>query len=132
MPSEDRLTAYAELAVRVGANVAASQNVNVIAMIEHAPLARALTRAAYDAGARHVTVLYVDKHVQHAHIERAPEESLGWTPAWAISRVEGSAQATAPSSRSRATRRRSSSKTSIRDVSVDRARKSWPRPTCAS
>jgi len=88
MPSEDRLTAYAELAVRVGANVAASQNVNVIAMIEHAPLARALTRAAYDAGARHVAVLYVDKHVQHAHIERAPEESLGWTPAWAISRVE--------------------------------------------
>ncbi len=88
MPSEERLTAYAELAVRVGANVASGQNVNVIAMIEHAPLARALTRAAYDAGARHVAVLYVDKQVQHTHIERAPEESLGWTPAWAVSRVE--------------------------------------------
>ncbi|MBA3331930.1 MAG: aminopeptidase [Actinobacteria bacterium] len=88
MPSEDRLTAYAELAVRVGANVAAGQNVNVTAMIEHAPLARALTRAAYDAGARHVTVHYGDKHVQRAHIERAPEESLDWTPPWAIARIE--------------------------------------------
>ena len=47
---------YAELAVRVGANVQKGQTVFVTTQIEHAPLARAITRAAYGAGARYVDV----------------------------------------------------------------------------
>ena len=43
---ETRLDRYAELAVRVGATVAEGQLVFVSAQIEHAPLARALARAA--------------------------------------------------------------------------------------
>ena len=51
-----RLERYAELAVRVGANVQEGQLVTVGGLIEHAPLARALARAAYEAGARYVEV----------------------------------------------------------------------------
>ena len=47
--AKNRLERYAELAVRVGANVEEGQTVFINAQIEHAPLARALTRAAYAA-----------------------------------------------------------------------------------
>jgi aminopeptidase len=43
---EQRLKRYAELAVRVGANVQPGQLVDVIANVEHAPVARAVTSAA--------------------------------------------------------------------------------------
>src|SRR5436189_6424130 len=79
---QDRLQRYAELAVRVGANVEEGQNVFINAQLEHAPLARALTRAAYAAGARYVDVRYVDQHVRHAMIELGPDEALSHTPEW--------------------------------------------------
>jgi aminopeptidase len=88
MAAEQRLTAYAELAVRVGANVARGQEVQVEAMVEHAPFARAVARAAYAAGARHVDVHYRDKRVTEAQIELAPEDALGWSPPWLIQRIE--------------------------------------------
>lgn len=81
-----RLERYAELAVRVGANVAEGQFVAINAAIEHAPLVRALVRAAYDAAARWIEVRYVDAHVVRAHVERAPENSLSWTPPFALER----------------------------------------------
>ena len=40
----DRLAAYAELIVRVGANVQPGQQVFVVGLVEHAPLVRAVTR----------------------------------------------------------------------------------------
>jgi len=58
--SEERLRRYADLAVRVGANVQEGQDVAVEAYVEHAPLARAIAKAAYDAGARFVEVFYND------------------------------------------------------------------------
>jgi aminopeptidase len=88
MTPDERLTAYAELAVRVGANVAPGQDVHVDAMVEHAPFVRAVARAAYDAGARFVDVHYRDKRVTEAQIERGPEEALGWSPPWLIKRAE--------------------------------------------
>jgi len=78
---------YAELAVRVGANVQPGQLVEVIGRVEHAPVARAVTRAAYAAGARYVDVLYTDQHVRRSLIERAPDEILSWTPPWLLSRA---------------------------------------------
>ena len=49
---DERLERYAELGVRVGANVAEGQLVFVVARdVTHAPLIRALARAAYRAGA---------------------------------------------------------------------------------
>ena len=79
---EERLARYAELAVRVGANVQEGQTVVVLTQIEHAPLARAITRAAYGAGAKYVEVEYRDQHVRKAMIELGPDEALAYTPEW--------------------------------------------------
>jgi aminopeptidase len=79
---DERLEAYADLAVRVGANVQVGQTVFLTTQIEHAPLARALTRAAYRAGARYVDVRYRDDHVRHAMIELGPDEALTHSPEW--------------------------------------------------
>jgi aminopeptidase len=81
-----RLERYAELAVRVGANVEEGQIVAVGGLVEHASLVRAVTRAAYEAGARYVEAAYRDQHVRKAMIELGPEETLTWTPPWLLDR----------------------------------------------
>jgi aminopeptidase len=81
-PVTERLERYAELAIRVGANVKQGQTVFVTAILPHAPLVRALARAAYAAGARYVDVLYLDQHVRRAMIELGPDEALEHTPGW--------------------------------------------------
>ena len=83
MDGQAATQALARLAVRVGANVAPDQDVLVIAMdVEHAPLARAVAEAAYEAGARYVSVLYWDQHVKRARLRHAPGDSLGFVPDW--------------------------------------------------
>ena len=84
---DERLSRYAELAVRVGANVQPGQLVEVIGRVEHAPVARAVTRAAYQAGARYVDVYYSDQHLRRALIEYAAEDVLSWTPPWLLERA---------------------------------------------
>jgi aminopeptidase len=82
MSADERLARYADLAVRVGANVQEGQTVFVLTQVEHAPLARALTQAAYKAGARYVDVSYRDPHVRKAMIELGSDETLTYTPDW--------------------------------------------------
>ena len=82
-----RLARYAELAVRVGANVQPGQLVEVLARVEHAPVARAVTRAAYEAGARYVDVYYSDQHLRRALIEYGADDILSWTPPWLLERA---------------------------------------------
>jgi aminopeptidase len=78
----DRVERYAELAVRVGANVQPGQEVFVNGLIEHAELVRALTRPAYKAGASYVNAVYSDQHVRRAMIELGPDEALTYSPEW--------------------------------------------------
>jgi aminopeptidase len=80
----DRLERYAELAVRVGANVQPGQEVYVHPFVEHAELGRALARQAYEAGASYVHVLYRDEHVRKARIELGPDSALTYSPPWEI------------------------------------------------
>ena len=94
---DERLERYAELAVRVGANVAPGQIVSVGGLLAHAPLARALTRAAYAAAARYVDVEYFDTHVRKAFVEGAPDESLDWSPPWRLARLQAMGDAKAAS-----------------------------------
>jgi aminopeptidase len=82
LSSDERLARYAELTVRVGANVQKGQSVFVVSQIDHAPLARAITRAAYEAGATYVDVNYRDQHVRKAMIELGPDEALTYAPDW--------------------------------------------------
>ena len=79
---DERLEKYADLAVRVGANVQKGQTLFINTIVEHAPLARALTRAGYRAGARYVDVRYRDDHVRRATIELGPDEALTHSPEW--------------------------------------------------
>lgn len=85
-PSE-LLDSYARLTVRVGANVQPGQLVLVNAHAEHLPLARAVAREAYAAGARYVDVLYTDQHVKRALIEHGSDEALSWSPPWLVERL---------------------------------------------
>jgi aminopeptidase len=85
---EDRLAPYAELAVRVGVNLQPGQRLAINALVEHAPLVRAVAREAYAAGASFVDALYSDQHVRRSHIEHADAAHLGWTPPWLVQRLE--------------------------------------------
>ena len=88
MTPDERLERYARLAVEVGSNVGEGQVVWVIALLEHAPLARAVARVAYENGASYVDVDYADQHVRRARIELAGEDTLGWTPPWSLAKVD--------------------------------------------
>ncbi|HZT93982.1 MAG TPA: aminopeptidase [Gaiellaceae bacterium] len=79
---DERLERYAELAVRVGANVQPGQQVFVRGLVEHHELVRALTRQSYRAGASYVNVTYEDQHVKRAMIELGPDEALTYSPEW--------------------------------------------------
>jgi aminopeptidase len=78
----DVVARYAELAVRVGANVQPGQKLFLLGEPEHAPLLRALAEAGWQAGAGDVEYLYLDEHVRRLHAIHAPEELLDRTPAW--------------------------------------------------
>jgi aminopeptidase len=88
MPANDRLSRYADLAVRVGLNLGAGQDLHVNCYVEHAALARAVADAAYRAGARRVDVFYGDQFVTRALIEHAEDDLLEWSPPWALARME--------------------------------------------
>ena len=88
MPNDDLLQKYAELVVRVGANVGEGQDVQIHAYVEHAPFARALTRAAYEAGARYVAVRYADQFVKRELIVHGSDDVLEWTPPWQLEQLE--------------------------------------------
>lgn len=64
------------------------QDVFVSANVEHAPLAQAITREAYAAGAHYVDVLYSDPLVRREHVAGAPEQDLGFSPPWLVKRLE--------------------------------------------
>ena len=80
MDTQAIMKTYANLAVRVGVNLQRGQYLMIQAKLEHVPLVRALTEAAYEAGARYVGVVYYDDHVRRAMIEHAGDEELSWTP----------------------------------------------------
>jgi len=85
--ADQRLELYARLTVQVGLNLQAEQTLGINALIEHAPLVRAIARQAYEAGARYVDVLYTDQHVRRAHIAQAADDQLGYSPPWLVTRL---------------------------------------------
>jgi aminopeptidase len=87
-PRQDLLERYAQLVIRVGINLEPGREVAIRAMIEHAPLVRALVRAGYEAGARRVEVDYEDLEVLRSQIALAPEEAVGTAPRWMFDRLD--------------------------------------------
>jgi aminopeptidase len=83
----DRSDRYADLIVRIGANVQPGQTLFVDAGIQHAELVRAITRSAYRAGAGYVDVRFGDQHVRRAMIQLGPDEALTESPGWLVERA---------------------------------------------
>ena len=88
MPDENLLQRYANLVVRVGANVGEGQDVIIRGHVEHAPFVRALTTAAYEAGARYVAAAYTDQYVKREMIVHGSDEVLEWSPPWRFDELE--------------------------------------------
>ncbi len=84
--TDERLERYAELAVRVGANVEKGQQVFLAGRVEHAPLLRELARASYRAGASYVDYYYTDQHMRRALIELGPDSALTYSPPGLLAR----------------------------------------------
>src|SRR3954449_12311247 len=82
----DRLSRYADLIVRIGANVQPGQTVQVNALVEHVPLTRQIVEAAYLAGARFVDVAYIDTHARRSFIVHAADDDLTHTHPWQLER----------------------------------------------
>ena len=78
----DLLARYARLVVEVGANVQPGQIVWIVAEPRAAPLVRLVAAAAYERGAKFVDPWYFDPFVKRIRLERAPEETLDFVPAW--------------------------------------------------
>jgi aminopeptidase len=85
---DERLERYAELVVRLGANVQPGQELFLLANVVHHDLVRAITRQAYRAGASYVNVVYQDSHARRAMIELGPDEALTYAPEWVKTLVE--------------------------------------------
>jgi aminopeptidase len=82
MSSDQLLRACAELTVRGAANVQEGQEVHIAALLAHAPLARAITEVAYEAGASFVHIDYRDPHEKLYRLRHAPVETLSFVPDW--------------------------------------------------
>jgi len=88
MAGENLLARYADLVVRVGANVREGQDVSIHAFVEQAPFVRALAAAAYNAGARYVAPFYADQYVKRELIRHASDDVLEWSSPWDLARLE--------------------------------------------
>jgi aminopeptidase len=86
-PPHAPVTALAELAVRLGANVQPGQIVGVSSEPGKEPLARAIAQAAYQAGAQFVDVTTFDVHVKRLRALHAPNDTLEYVPPWIGDRV---------------------------------------------
>jgi aminopeptidase len=77
----------ADLAVGFGANVQPGQILIVNAELGREQVARAISDAAYRAGARHVEVAYSDAWARRARIEHGSDDSIGYAPDWQVDRI---------------------------------------------
>ncbi|KEQ21934.1 aminopeptidase [Paenibacillus tyrfis] len=89
MEAFDRsLEKYAELVVRVGANVQPGQVLHIESPLEAAPFTRKVVQKAYEAGAKYVQVQWDDEEVTRNRFLYAPDESFDYYPQWMPAMME--------------------------------------------
>jgi aminopeptidase len=79
---ETNLRKYAELSVKIGANLQPGQRLLITASLDAAPLARLIAASAYQAGARLVEVLWNDEQLELIRFQHAPRDSFAETSRW--------------------------------------------------
>ena len=79
---DEKLDRYARLAVHVGLNLQAGQELVISASTEMLPLVRKITEHAYKAGALLVTTMYADDEASLARYRFAANETFDHAPQW--------------------------------------------------
>ena len=79
---DEKLDRFARLAVRVGLNLQAGQELLVTATLEMVPLVRLITKHAYQAGALLVVTTYSDDEAVLARFNHAPDASFDHAAQW--------------------------------------------------
>ncbi len=87
MTDNDRLERFADLVVRVGANVQPGSGVMLSADIAHLEIARAVVERAYAAGASWVEIEWSDGPIRRSRLTHASIETLTRARPWAIERA---------------------------------------------
>ena len=72
--------AYADLIIHSGINLQPGQSIHVRAELGHREFVRILAAAAYDAGSRHVEVMWQDPLVNKIRYQHVQREYLGFIP----------------------------------------------------
>ena len=82
LPFEEKLDRFARLAVHVGLNLQAGQELLISASTEMMPLVRRITEHAYKAGALLVTTFYSDDEASLARFKYAEDASFDHAAKW--------------------------------------------------
>ncbi len=80
--------AYADLIIHAGINLQPGQCIHVRAELGHRDFVRILAAAAYDAGAKHVEVLWQDPLVNKIRYQRVQRDYLGFVPEFEVARAD--------------------------------------------
>jgi aminopeptidase len=88
-----QLDRYARLIVRRGVALQPGQELVLTAPVERADFARKVVRAAYEAGAGHVTVLWADDEVTRLTYQNVDVEYFRHTPSWKREQLDSLAEA---------------------------------------
>lgn len=84
MTFEEKLQAYAELAVKVGVNIQQGQYLLINTSVYALDFARLVVKEAYKAGAGRVHVNLTDDEIDRAYFEHAPDEEFNRFPEWVV------------------------------------------------
>lgn len=79
---QDNLEKYAELAVKVGINIQPNQTLIVRTPLTAVDYVRLVAKKAYEAGAKHVQVIWDDEQITKTKYELAPDEAFNEFPEW--------------------------------------------------
>lgn len=85
---DDRLTQWAEVAIRVGLGLLPGQELVILCSLEMLPSARKLTEAAYRAGASLVTPIFTDNEATLIRFHHADPCSFDSVPQWLYDGME--------------------------------------------
>lgn len=82
------LEKYAQLITEVGVNVQKGHTIVIQIAVDQAPLARLLTKKAYELGADEVIVQWTDDEIQKEFLTHAAEDRLSTIPQHKIDQTE--------------------------------------------
>lgn len=85
---DKRIENFAKLAVEIGVNVQKGEDVLITSPVENPELARLMTKAAYEKGARNVAIDWKDDDITRLTYEYQDQETLNEVPDWKIAKMQ--------------------------------------------